>query len=340
MAYEVKVGDDGDRAPLDALMTDLSNNAVEEASDVHFAEPKLDTFSQFFASNSRTDAIVMMAYLKVRPDDELVTKTARGLMEARVKGRWKNTQENAYALLSLSRYTDVYERDVPDFVARMWLGKDFALEETFEGRSTRLAEHEVPMTSLLKRGESEIVLAKEGDGRLYYRLGLTYAPKKRDLPAREHGFTLLRSYKEIDGTATGPDSAGSTTVGAGKYVQVKLTYVVPVERHWVVLDVPIPAGVEPVNMKFKTSLAALSEHTKTKQEGYWGGYWQTSFDHTEMRDERVLLFADRLAPGVYEHTFLVRATSLGKFYVPPAKISEMYQPEVFGRTSSESFVVR
>lgn len=333
IGYSAKVGNDDKRTQQ--LMQDLSNNAVEEASDAHFAEPKADSYVEFFSSNSRTDAIALLAYMRIAPDDVLVPKVARGLMEARVRGRWANTQENAYALLSLDRYAQHYEKDTPDFIARLWRGDTFLVEEEFRGRDTKAARSDIAMREL-RKSSGDLVLAKEGPGRLYYRLGMTYAPTSQVLPARENGFSIERRYF-VDGKPVGETEV---EVAAGSYVKVHLTVVVPVEHHWVVVDDPLPAGVEPVNLKFATSLATLDTQTGTKNQSYWGWWWPVSWDHTEQRDDRVLLFADRLSPGVYEHSYVVRATTPGTFYLPPSKISEMYQPEVMGRTASGRFVVQ
>ena len=35
-----------------------------------------------------------------------------------MRGRWLNTQENAFVLLALKRYFEAYEEVTPDFVAR------------------------------------------------------------------------------------------------------------------------------------------------------------------------------------------------------------------------------
>jgi hypothetical protein len=43
--------------------------------------------------------------------------------------------------------------------------------------------------------------------------------------------------------------------------------------------------------------------------------------------------------GVYEYTYIARATTPGTFVVPPAKAEEMYSPEVFGRSSSDRVIV-
>jgi hypothetical protein len=61
----------------------------------------------------------------------------------------------------------------------------------------------------------------------------------------------------------------------------------------------------------------------------------TPWEHTEMRDDKLLLFADRLPKGVYEFNYMVKVTAAGEFRHPPARAFEMYFPEVMGRTRGE-----
>jgi hypothetical protein len=52
-----------------------------------------------------------------------------------------------------------------------------------------------------------------------------------------------------------------------------------------------------------------------------------------MHDDRVLLFADSLAPGIHAHRYLARALSSGSFVLPGTTAEKMYAPEVFGRSA-------
>jgi hypothetical protein len=52
-----------------------------------------------------------------------------------------------------------------------------------------------------------------------------------------------------------------------------------------------------------------------------------------------MLFADSLQPGIYHYSYLARATTIGEFVVAPAKVHEMYHPEVYGRTGAGMFSV-
>jgi uncharacterized protein YfaS (alpha-2-macroglobulin family) len=58
-----------------------------------------------------------------------------------------------------------------------------------------------------------------------------------------------------------------------------------------------------------------------------------------MRDDRVEAFTSYLAGGTYEYTYIARATTPGRFVVPPTKAEELYAPEVFGRSASTTVVV-
>ena len=43
--------------------------------------------------------------------------------------------------------------------------------------------------------------------------------------------------------------------------------------------------------------------------------------------------------GIYDYTYVARATTPGSFVVPPTKAEEMYFPETFGRSGTDRLVV-
>ncbi len=59
----------------------------------------------------------------------------------------------------------------------------------------------------------------------------------------------------------------------------------------------------------------------------------------ELRRDRVLLFVEHLAPGVYSYDYYIRALQPGTYQHPPASASELYFPEHFGRTRGEIVTV-
>ncbi len=141
----------------------------------------------------------------------------------------------------------------PDFVARVWLGDTYVAEHEFRGRTTDTKATEVPMGYLvdpeLGGGEErDIIIAKEGDGRLYYRLGLSYAPTDLKLDPLDMGFIVQRIYEAVDDPADVTlDEEGVWHIKAGARVRVKLTMVANNRRYHVALVDPLPAGLEIIN---------------------------------------------------------------------------------------------
>ena len=47
-------------------------------------------------------------------------------------------------------------------------------------------------------GTSNLIIDRQGAGRLYYRIGMKYAPKNLNLAPADYGFTVLRKYEAVD----------------------------------------------------------------------------------------------------------------------------------------------
>jgi uncharacterized protein YfaS (alpha-2-macroglobulin family) len=68
----------------------------------------------------------------------------------------------------------------------------------------------------------------------------------------------------------------------------------------------------------------------------WGSAWY----HREYHDDRVLTFVDHMPAGMFHYRYLARATTHGRFVVPPTRAECMYEPETFGRTGATTFEVK
>jgi hypothetical protein len=99
---------------------------------------------------------------------------------------------------------------------------------------------------------------------------------------------------------------------------------------YVVLDVPLPAGLEGVSRTLGRGRGAA---VLSGRRGWW-------ISHEEQRPDRVVVFADDLPPGTHTHTIDLRSTSRGHFTFPPATAEAMYMPEVHGRTAGAALDVR
>jgi len=108
----------------------------------------------------------------------------------------------------------------------------------------------------------------------------------------------------------------------------------PSLRYHVALVDYLPAGFETLNPELAITEAVPEDRKETSGSHWW--LWRRAwFDHQNLRNERSEAFTTVLWGGVYNYTYITRATTPGLFVVPPAKAEEMYHPETFGRSNSD-----
>jgi hypothetical protein len=324
----------------------IDNAMLPEAGTTHVEELADPYLLYFWNSNVRSTALVLSAKVRSSDPQSDVTGLVRWLITARKNGRWGNTQENAIAMQALVSYYRKYESVTPNFTATIKLGAQDLIREAFKGRTTTSAVKDVPMAQLAREAGAkeiarEITVRRDGEGTAFYSARLTYAPDAATLTSRDNGFRVARQYAVVrDGQAGAP----AESFNAGDLIRVTLTFDLPKERRYVAVTDPIPAGFEAVESWFATTAAdvarATDEQDGTSQLG-WDQIWRRgTFDHVERHDDRVQLFAMRLADGRHEFSYIVRATTPGTFVVAPSRVEEMYSPEVSGRSSTQTIEVK
>jgi uncharacterized protein YfaS (alpha-2-macroglobulin family) len=299
----------------------------------------------FWNSNVRSTSIVLNSLVRAGVAEAPIRQMVRWMMSVRQKGRWGNTQENALAMESLVAYYRKYEGTPPDFRAVVSIGADDVAREEFKGRSTSATTKELPMSKVLALGAAgenrELTFKREGTGTLFYTARLRYAADQLFQDGLDSGIRIERSYSPYVENGSRPVSQ---TYKAGDLVRVTLKFDLTKERRYVAVTDPLPAGFEAVDSWFATTAASLA--TASSQQSPSGGddwteWWQRGgFDHVERFDDRIQLFATRLAEGHHEFTYIVRATTAGSFRTAPARAEEMYEPEVFGRTNTSVIEVK
>jgi uncharacterized protein YfaS (alpha-2-macroglobulin family) len=323
-----------------AIVRHALNKVSETAGAASFTTGYGDGNYLLLASDRRVDAVMLESLIEEAKDLDLIPKIVTGLLGHRKAGRWLNTQENTFALLALDRYFQTYEKTTPDFVARVWLGNDYAGDHAFKGRTTESYAIDVAMKDVATHDRSALTIQKDGAGRLYYRVGMTYAPASLKLEPADHGFVVERRYEAVDDpkdVTRAPD--GLWHIKAGARVRVRLSMVNESRRYHVALVDPLPAGLETMNPALAVTGPIPQDPGQQKARGaywWWYGPW---YEHQNLRDERVEAFASLLWEGVHKYDYVARATTPGNFVVPPPKAEEMYMPETFGRGASDRVVI-
>jgi alpha-2-macroglobulin len=288
-------------------------------------------------------------FLLREPDHPFNAKMARYILQARKNGRWRTTYENAAALDALLDVLKKKEKTEPDYRATVLLAGKNVLEADRKGYDTKLVEGSVEAKDL-PIGKSDLVIKKKGKGSLYYTLRYSYKLTGPQ-PPRQEGFYVERKISRFDPVkSSAAEKESLQEIPLGQVAVVELTIIVPQAAYRFVVDDPLPAGLEPIDRSLKTT----SQRYQVKQgeedegegedseEGYEeerGSYRSNPFNHVELHDEGVKLFADEIAAGVYRYRYLARATTPGIFELPGTVATLMYEPEQFGRAAEGTFKV-
>src|SRR5215207_7021705 len=208
----------------DKLFADLLSAVHETAAAATVTTQYTEAERLLLVSDHKTTALALDAIMREQPQHAVVTKLARGLLDGRRRGRWRSTQENVVVLQAMRRYFDLYEKDTPNYTGKLWFGNAAYAEQSFVGRSTARGVSQLDWSTLAPGSTHDLVMTKTGPGRMYYRIGITYAPKQTNLPALDAGFIVRRSYHGVDDpkdVVQLPDGRVKIKLGARVLVQLE-----------------------------------------------------------------------------------------------------------------------
>lgn len=322
------------------LIKELLNKIKVRAGEAYLEDDEGRDGFWLFSSNGRTTASGLQTLVEVGYDHPSLAAMARWLVnrqKALLQGNFGSTQENFYLFYGLSAFYSSREAGLADFTASFSLLTQRLFTEKFSPATKEIKKTRFRLDELLRNKETglrpgielPLRIEQQGRGSLYYGVRITYAPPEA-FPPRDNGLAVIKSIEPLNKNL----ARGRNEIKAGSLAVVTLEIAFPQESMYVVVNDPLPAGFEAINPAFQTEseeaqrqLAAQFETELQKKRVWWSG-----FDHVERHDDRVLLFANWLPPGVYVHRYLVRALNPGIYGVPGTKVEQMYSPEVFGRT--------
>ncbi|MFH1259594.1 MAG: MG2 domain-containing protein [Elusimicrobiota bacterium] len=322
-----------DKTMRENIVQSIANKAKFSPTTVHFEESDDRGMEWIWHSNTRTTAAILQGLLEVEGSYPNAEKVARWLTQERKSGRWLTTQENIYVFYAFAEYVKAYEKENPDFTAEVLLDGKEIIREMFKGRTLEAKNTKISLQGYKRDILLPMIFQKTGAGRLYYDLRMIYAPKG-DLEPRTEGLSV---EKKIEPFKAGKIQGNSYNL-SGRY-KVTIRVKTEQERQFVVVDDPLPAGFEVVNMSFSTESQEETRKFGESDDNSFYRWWGT-FDHWENYDDRVLIFANYLERGEHTYSYLVQATTPGDFLLPATKAEEMYTPEVFGRTKQERINVK
>lgn len=331
----------GDNERSAALVAELMSSVIMRPGDAHWEESSIDYWTM--SSDTRTTGLVLQALVRADPSNVLIPNAVRYLMGLREHGHWRTTQETAISLMAISEYMVTSGELKGDYSYRVALNNQKLSEGSIKPDNLETPINlQIKLSDLAQSADSQLAIQRQaaagqtGDGRLYYTLRMRSYQDAASVKALDQGVNIRREYVLVNTDTLSPTGELTSQAKLGGLVQVRLIISLPENMPFFMAEDMLPAGLEPLDTSLKTTSAAAREPGLV-EAGNQPGWWY--FERTEMRDNRVALFASDLPRGTYVYTYLARAVTPGSFQTLPAIGMRTYAPEVFGRSDGALFTV-
>jgi len=342
----------GGQDALVRKMTNMILGSINETGGRLVLNEQLDDgYSRMLTSVPRTNCAVLSSLMQVAktpqgPEllQDVPTKLARTIRTMRGnRDHFENTQENMFCMNALVDYARHYEQTPPDFEAKVIFEGD-GLQQSGAIRSFT----DKPLVAARPINQTDpgqhktVTIAKTGEGRLYYSTVIRYATSAAQEKNVNAGMEIVREYAVEDkGTGGWRQLGREDRIKRGDVVRVDLFLRVPGARTQVVVDDPVPGGLEPVNTELATASQVDADKGKARFAGgsLWFQFadWQEynlsfwSFNHRELRHHAARFYAEYLPPGNYHLAYVAQAVAEGDFTILPVFAGEMYDADVYGK---------
>jgi uncharacterized protein YfaS (alpha-2-macroglobulin family) len=309
LSEQVKLLDMESRAELAQAWnaSGRKDKALQVLTDDTLAQAGAARFDGRITSPIQQTATLLNALLEIDAEHIWIPELVTKLLEARKRGRWGNTTENARALRALIRYQGV-PKDPAEYAGTL----------TGIGDQPASFDSKLSVAFELIRQTQPFRLESQGTGPFFVTSTTTGIMRAGIEKAYDHQIQVRRVWTDRLGKPVKPDQV---KVGDLISVQVTLQNSVEAGLHEIpnvaIVD-PLPAGFEIENPRLTTS---------AKDIPVAGQKRASVADYVEFLDDRVVLFAKSYGqPQVFHYS--IRAVASGRFTVPPIQASCMYDENI------------
>jgi len=323
------LGENDDR--VSTLLDNLYGAAQLSATGASWHEAEQDWWT--LNTDVRTTAMVVAAFVRLQPDEPILPQAVRWLMSAREAGRWATTQENAWSIIALTDWMSATGELEGDYDWAVTLNGEEAASGMVRAENIdNQSGLRIAIADLLRDAANELRLTRTNEsGELYYTTHLRYYLDALAIDARDRGIVVDRRFELDDATVQ--------SAAVGDVISVTVTLVAPTDLYQALVEVPIPAGTEPIDPRLATTSVQYDQFGQLIPADAGKPSWWWTPTSVDVRDDRVALAATYLPAGTYEYTFQVQATVPGEYRVLPVTGQMLYFPEVWGRSAGALFTV-
>lgn len=320
-----------DKARAELVLSQLEKSLIQKGDLAYWPQATDDgTYRRkTMSSTTRTTAMSLSAFIKIRGTSTLADAVANYLVNERTGYGWGTTNETSFTILALTDYLAGQQE---------YSGSsDFTIDLNGQGFSTGtlqpgnlFASINVPLAQL-QPGLNSLKLSTSGTDRLYYDIVTSYTSQKTATEAAGN-ISVTRSYLD-------PKTNKSLeSIKEGQLVKVELTVNMPDVVSFVIVEDHLPGGLEALNesLNSTTQDTVFYDYEYYEERFFWQDY---GYNYKEIRGDRVSFFITEIAKGSNVFRYYARATMNGAFTALPAEAYAMYDETVWGRSASNMMTI-
>jgi len=297
-------------------------------------------------------AWALRAMMAIDPDHVLVEPVTNWLVANRRGAHWSNTRDTAMTVLALNDYLRASGELEGDLSFDVMVNGRMVASQTIDADARLDGPRWIDVDpSLLHEGENNMtIIRRGGEGAIYYSAQATFFTLEEPIRAAGNELFVDRSYYKLVPRETllkgvvydrVPLLDGGY-VRSGERVEVILTVDAKTDLEYLVFEDQKPAGFEPVQVRSgeaawfrQLTMLAIERAADqndpdrlpaTRPSSHYTG--RSCWVHQGLRDDRTVIFADKLPEGVWEIRYDYRAEVPGAFHGLPLVAHAMYVPEI------------
>ena len=303
----------GDVNPSSNGLDLLISRAQKEGQTLYWNSGSIDRFGSVEASTALAAQALTLA------KSELAPQAIMYLSNHRDHGYWYNSFATVQAINAIVNYSIDHNDTTPNYNyttkidgQKLTSGSINSVTSIIPQVSIDLKKYKNPKT---------ITVEKNGQGEIYSSLTSKFWITDNQSPEVNNGISITRQYINRKGKEYNivPGDLVDVTINISSD-QGNLSSYAIIEDH-------LPAGLIPVNTHLDNESTNLD-----KKDYYQQGYY-----YIEYTQDGALI--PIYQSGVKTYTYLARAVNPGDFVAPPATVSLMYNPAVFGRTTFDRLTI-
>ena len=336
----------------DKVMKRIMHHLSADDGTVTILESLPSTFTQIHHSKTRTLCSVLEALTKFSKsksnsiDIGILKELANSVRFVRQGSfHWANTQENVFCTNALITYFDHVDSQASNLQATVDLYMEenqksirlvdgWQMNQEFTQLHTAhlLQDQRLTPTSVLK-------INRQGTGTAFYDVELSYQAILNQEINRYSGLEIHREYVVFREEGWEILEPGDH-VKKGDTVLVNLFLNNKFNRFHVVLEDPVPGGLEPVSFEeFGWYPESYFNSTSEFEDVLPTSKWYEEFKKDALRGwngelglQTVQFFEEYLLRNKYHAAWIGRAITSGEFRVLPAHVEEVYRPVMFSKS--------